>query len=108
MADTIAKAKFANVLGRIKSMPKEEGVDTPMSDAQYKKEILSHVNPDSDSENRAHIKSALNHLLKKPGWLAGFTKAVMEEIGTNPTPKNKKYVYGVVVDYIDEIIDLAE
>lgn len=82
MSDALQNAKFAQVLG----------VENVRS---------------QDKENEEVIKSALNHLLKKPGFLAGFTKHVMEEIGTNPTTKNKKYVYNVIASYLDELIDLA-
>jgi len=106
MTDTLQRAKFAQVLGAVNSRAKEEPVNI-MTSKEYKEDILSHVNPDKDKENEAIIKASFNNALKKPGWLAGFTKHVMEEIGTDPTSKNRKYVYGVIVNHIDELLDSA-
>jgi len=107
MTDAIQRAKFAQVLGAVNSRSKVEPVDIPMTSAEFKKEFLDKINPDKTKETEIEIKSALNRLLSKPGWLTGMTKHVMEEIGTDPTPKNKKYVYNVIRTYIDEFVDSA-
>ena len=107
MGDLIHKAHLASVARELKTRPVDVDLRTHMSDAQYKKEVLAHVNPDKDKENESIIIDALNRAFKKPGWLAGFTKHVMEEIGTDPTPKNRKYVHSVIVSYIDELLDMA-
>ena len=115
MADPLQKAKLAQVLGAVKSRPGEGLVNTPMTDAEYKREILDKMNDKVEEEEeeivvvnlnqlQSLVRKALLKLLIRPGWIKGYITHVKKEINIDDNPDSDPIIKEEVEQTMSEMV----